>query len=285
MIYCGVSGWAHSDWSSVVYPGVRPRGFHPLEHLAQIFDFVEIDASYSRPLKPEITHLWMNKTERQPNLRFSVQVGQPFTTELKLEEGDVAAFQDGLRPIVRAGKLACLLFRFPWSFRFTRQNRDAVIELRKAFHEYPLAAEFRHTSWSLDEAIGTLMDHRIGFSNIDQPGGVKAMSPAAWVTSGVGYVRLLGRGGADWTDEQAAANYLYTPQELGQWQARIERIASFTNDTYVVFANRTAGKSVVNALQMRTMLMEPAAVPKRRVERVRAMPIPPAAVTVRRLLA
>jgi uncharacterized protein YecE (DUF72 family) len=285
MTYCGVCGWSHPDWNSVVYPALRPRGFHPLEHLAQIFDFVEIDASFERPLRPELTHLWMKKMEPHPNFRFSVQVGRPFTTELAFDENQVKAFKEGVSPIYRARKLGCLLFRFPWSFRFTRENRDAVIALRRAFHEFPLAAEFRHTSWSLDEAVGTLMDFRIGFCNVDQPAGAKAMSPAAWVTAATGYVRLLGRGGEDWTNDQAAANYLYTPHELGQWQARIDRISSFTADTYVVFANSTAGKSVVNALQMRAMLAEPTAVPKRRVERVQAMPIPPAASTIRRLLA
>jgi uncharacterized protein YecE (DUF72 family) len=285
MTYCGVSGWAHPDWNSVVYPAIRPRGFHPLEHLAQVFDFVEVDASYQRPLKPELTRLWMKKLEGNPNFRFSVQVGQPFTTEVCLDEERVNGFKEGLWPIFRAKRLASLLFRFPCSFRFTRQNRDAVIELRRAFHEFPLAAEFRHTSWSLDEAIGTLMDFRIGFCNLDQPAGAKAMSPSAWVTSPIGYVRLLGRGGEDWTDERAASNYLYSPQELGQWQARIERISSFTQDTFVVFANSAAGKSVVNALQMSKMLAEPAAVPKRRVERVEAMPMPSAAPTIHRLLA
>jgi uncharacterized protein YecE (DUF72 family) len=285
MTYCGVSGWAHPDWNSIVYPAVKPRGFHPLEHLARIFDFVEVDASYERPLKPELTQLWMKKMQAHPNFRFSVQVGHPFTTELSLDPQLIKSFREGLAPMVRAKRLACLLFRFPSSFRFTRQNRDSLIELRRAFHEYPLTAEFRHTSWSLDEAIGTLMDFRIGLCNIDQPASAKALSPSAWVTAAIGYIRLLGRGGEDWTNEQAAGNYLYTPQELGQWQARIDRISSFTADTYVVFANSVAGKSVVNAMQMRTMLAEPTAVPKRRVERVQSMPMPSAAPTIRRLLA
>ena len=46
---CGTSGWSHPDWNSVVYPALKPRGFHPLEYLSQHVDMVEIDASFDQP--------------------------------------------------------------------------------------------------------------------------------------------------------------------------------------------------------------------------------------------
>src|SRR5712691_7117092 len=174
---CGTSGWLHADWNSVVYPQAKPRGFHPLEHLSQYLDLVEIDTSFQRPL----------------------------------------------------------------------------------------AAEMRHASWTLDEALGTLMDYRVGFCNVDQPSGVRAMPPDAIITSPIGYVRLLGRNGGDWTEEETAADYLYTPQELGCWQTRIERLRAHTNTTFVVTANHTAGKAVVNALQMKTMLRATTSLLRQRV--------------------
>jgi uncharacterized protein YecE (DUF72 family) len=160
--------------------------------------------------------------------------------------------------------------RFPWSYRFTKENRDFLIELRRAFHEFPLVAEMRHASWMLDEALGTLMDYRIGFCNVDQPRGVRATPPDAIITSPVGYVRLLGRNGDDWTAEETAADYLYTPQELGAWQPRIERLRAHTNATFVVTANHTGGKAVVNALQLKRMLHETTSPLRRRVP-----PMPP----------
>ena len=145
--------------------------------------------------------------------------------------------------------------RFPWSFRFTKENRDFVIEVRRAFHEFPLVAEMRHASWMLDEALGTLMDYRVGFCNVDQPSGVRATPPDAIITSPVGYVRLLGRNGKPTgRRRRLAADYLYTPQELGSWQTRIERLRVHTNATFVVAANQPGGKSGVTAMQLKTML-------------------------------
>ena len=262
---CGTSGWLHPDWNSVVYPPIKPRGFHPLEYLSQHLDLVEIDASFHRPLRPEVSKLWVNKVSQRPNFNFTAVLGRQFTHDRLLDPAAIREFKDGLWPLLHARRLGCLLMRFPWSFRFTKENRDFVIELRRAFHEFPLVAEMRNSSWMLDEALGTLMDYRIGFCNVDQPAGARATAPGATITSGVGYVRLLGRNGKDWTEEEVAADYLYTPQELGAWQDRIERLRAHTSATFVVAANHRGGKAAVNAMQLQAMLRETSSPPRRRV--------------------
>jgi uncharacterized protein YecE (DUF72 family) len=267
---CGTSGWLHPDWNSVVYPPLKPRGFHPLEYLSQHLELVEIDASFQRSLRPEVSKLWLNKVSQNPNFLFSAVLGRQFTHDRRLEPGLIREFKEGLWPLRHARKLGCLLMRFPWSFRFTKENRDFVIDLRRAFHEFPLVAEMRHASWMLDEALGTLMDYRIGFCNVDQPAGARAMPPGATITSSISYVRLLGRKGEDWTAEDSAADYLYTPPELGAWQERIERLRAHTSATFVVAANHPGGKAAVNAMQLQAMLRETSSAPRRRVS-----PIPP----------
>jgi uncharacterized protein YecE (DUF72 family) len=261
---CGTSGWAHADWTGSVYPPVPRRGFHPLEYLSQYVDMVEIDTSFHRPLRPELAKLWLRKVAERPGFVFTAILGKQFTFDRQLAPAAIAAFKDGLWPLRNAGKLGCLLMRFPWSFRFTRENRDFLVELRRAFHEFPLAGEMRHASWTLDEGLGTLMDHRIGFCNVDQPRGARATPPGSIITSPIGYVRLLGRNGDDWTDDNAAANYLYTPQELGLWQGRVERVANHTTATFVVAANHFGGKAAVNAMQLKAMLGEGATPLRRR---------------------
>src|SRR6185436_19946718 len=118
-----------------------------LEHLAQHLDLVEIDCSFSQPLRPELSKLWIAKVSQRPNFMFSVVLGRQFTHDRALDADSIRTFKDGLWPLRSAGKLGCLLMRFPWSFRFTRENRDFVIDLRRAFHEFPLVAEMRHASW------------------------------------------------------------------------------------------------------------------------------------------
>jgi len=260
MIHCGASGWMRPDWAGVVYPRLKPRGFHPLEYLAHCVDLVEVEG----PLRPELVRLWLSRISHNRQFTFTVVLDRAFTHERTLDAGAIRQFNDALWPLGHAGRLGAVLMRFPWSFRFTRENRDFLIELRRTFHEFPLAAELRHASWTLDEALGTLMDYRIGFCNVDQPAGARALRPSSIVTSPVGYVRLLGRAGGDWTDEEAAADYLYAPPELGEWQRHIERLAAHTTATFVVAANSVAGKSVINAMQLRAMLREATTAPPQR---------------------
>jgi uncharacterized protein YecE (DUF72 family) len=253
IIRCGTSGWSYPDWDSVIYPTVKPRGFHPLEHLAKNLDAVEIESSFHQALRPELVSLWIRKTECNPNFQFSALLGRQFTFDRNLDADAVAEFKNGLWPLLNAGKMGCVLMRFPWSFRFTKENREFLIETRRTFHEFPLVAEMRHSSWMLDEALGTLMDYRVGFCNVDQSEGIRAMQPSAIVTSPVGYTRLTGRGG-DWTSEDGSPAYLYSPQELGGWQARMERVGAHTSRSFVILANHLGGRAAINALQLKSML-------------------------------
>lgn len=264
MIRCGTSGWAHPDWDTIVFPRIKPRGFHPLEFLSHHFDFLEIDTANGRLPRPELSRVWLKMTAHKPEFVFTAVLAEPFTTAKQLEPEAVQRYKEGLWPLLLANKIGCLLMRFPWSFRFNKENRDFLIAMRRTFHEFPLAAELRHESWTYDEALGVLMDHRVGFCNIDQPAGLRATPAKSWITAPVGYVRLLGRGGTDWTNDEAAADYLYSSMELAKWLPRIDRLGVHTTNTYVVMANSRQGKAVVNALQLNAMLRDCSSAPKRR---------------------
>lgn len=251
---CGLAGWHYPHWDRVVYPSPKPRHFHPLDYLAHFFDVLEVNTSFYQNLRPEVSHLWAQKVAHLPNFRFTVKLHRQFTHDREMTPEAVAAFEAGLVPLNRAGKLGCVLMQFPWSFRFTEENREYFIRLRRAFHRYPLVAEMRHSSWMCQEALGTFIDYHVGFANIDQPEYIKAMPPTAYLTSGTGYIRLHGRNSQQWFRSQRS-DYLYSPEQLMEWKQRIERVRTFASDTYVIFTNDAGGKSVVNALQMQTMLL------------------------------
>jgi uncharacterized protein YecE (DUF72 family) len=94
------------------------------------------------------------------------------------------------------------------------------------------------------------------------------MPPTAFLTSGIGYVRLHGRnphnslGGydrpRDQRDQKVARmrqhDYLYSEVELAEWVKRIEHVGRYAESTFVVFNNDAEAKSVVNALQLRAMV-------------------------------
>ncbi len=117
-----------------------------------------------------------------------------------------------------------------------------------------------------EEAVGTFLDYKVGFCNIDQPEYTRAMPPTALLTSGIGYVRLHGRnpsnalgsyarglpgGNAPYAARLRQHDYLYNQAELAAWTNRIEHVARFAERTFVVFNNDAGGKSFVNALQLR----------------------------------
>lgn len=258
---CGPAGWSYAHWNGIVYPSPKPRSFHPLEHLADFFDSVEINTSFHQPLRPEVTRLWLKKVAGNPEFMFTVKMHRAFTHERLLCSASLAAFKEGLWPLLRSGRLGCVLMQFPWSFRFTGENRAHLINLRRAFHEFPLVAELRHSSWMADEALGTLIDYRVGFCNIDQPQHSGTMPPTAFLTSAVGYVRLHGQNSRTWLSEyidpgETASQgcYLYSSKQLEDWKTRIDKIRKYSDRVFVITNNDGAGMSVVNALQIQAML-------------------------------
>ena len=260
-LYIGTAGWAYPHWNGVVYPKSRTPWNHPLDVICKYLDLIEINSSFYQFLRPELVRLWARKVESNPRFLFTAKLHQRFTHARILDPKEIATFKDGLLPLLKSKQLGAVLMQFPWSFRFTGENRDFFIRLRRAFYEFPLVAEMRHDSWMAEEAIGTFLDYRVGFCNIDQPEYTRAMPPTAFLTSGVGYVRLHGRNpkNALGAFEKDAArlrqhDYLYSDAELAEWSRRIEQIQRFADSTFVVFNNDAGGKSFVNALQLRALM-------------------------------
>lgn len=258
---CGPSGWTHPNWDKLVYPKPHSRGFHALEYLSRYFDTAEISSSFVEMPKPEISRLWLRKIAANPQFMLTAKLHRQFTHDRLVDQTAVKQFREGLRPLLDAGRMGALLMQFPWSFRFTAENREFFIKLRRTFHEFPLVAEMRHESWMRDEALGTLIDYRVGFCNIDQPQYTKAMPPTSLLTSSIGFVRLHGRNCFNWYQEFPEAgqmaqryDYLYSANELEDWAQRIQHLQKFAATTYVVMNNDVGAKSVVNALQLQSML-------------------------------
>lgn len=249
----GLSGFQHPDWKGLVYPKEAAIRRHALETLARFTDAVELD----RLPRPETAQVWLHSVRENPRFQFTALLPRQFTYQRDLSAHGIAAFKQGLWPLHKAGRLGAVVLQFPWAFRYNQENREFLIRVRRSFHEFPLVAEFRHEHWSLDEALGTLIDYRIGLVNLDQPAYFRAMPPTAFLTSSVAYVRLHGRLGRESFQEYEAPApppYLYTRGELEEWRPRIERLASHAGRTFVIAANSAGARSAVNALQLHALL-------------------------------
>lgn len=256
-IHVGVSGWHRSDWDDSVFAGLSRRQ-HRIDRLLPYVEVLEIQQTAEEPLKPEIARLWMKKAAANPRLRLTAVLGHRFTKDRDLSPGAVEAWKAGLLPLQREGCLAALMLEFPWAFRFNRENRDFLIELRRNFHEFRLAGEFLHESWLSEEALAILAKYRISFVNVDQPAYFRGLPPASVLTTSTGLVRLHGRSSPDAYREfgrrASAQPFLYSLDELEEWQPRLARLAAAAKECLVIFTNAQAGACLVNSLQLGEIL-------------------------------
>ncbi|WNG32989.1 DUF72 domain-containing protein [Archangium violaceum] len=262
MIRIGPAGWSYDDWAGVVYPKPKPRGFDPLAFLAGYFDALELNTSFYRPISRRNAELWVERTDFNPDFRFTAKLWRRFTHERNAvwTADEVSQTREGLDTLHDAERLGAVLAQFPWSFRNNEENRDWLDEIVTTFSDWPLVLEVRHESWNVPDVFAELAERGVGFVNIDQPLFHNSIAPSARATSSVGYVRVHGRNYRNWFSKTANAmeryDYLYSAKELKPWAERTKEIAEHprVSDVYVVTNNHVRGKGIANAMMLQTML-------------------------------
>lgn len=260
-IRIGPAGWSYKDWEGVVYPQKPGAKFDSLEYLARFFNTIEINSSFYRPFTVAVAKSWAGRVAAAADFTFTAKLYRVFTHERgKATDADETQVRAGMDALAAAGKLGAVLLQFPWSFKNTDEERVYLTKLLARFREYPLVVEVRHSSWNNPQIYEWLEELGVGVCNVDQPLFEKSVKPAAVTTSPIGYVRLHGRNYQDWFREKAPRddryNYLYSPDELEPWIARIKEIAKKTKESYVITNNHFRGQAVVNALEMKAVLNE-----------------------------
>ncbi len=262
MIRFGVAGWDYKDWWGPVYPATRPKGFDPLSYLARYFDAIEINSSFYRPPAPKSAASWAERVAHNARFAFTAKLWRRFTHERDeaWSRSDVQAVRDGLAPLRDAGRLGCILVQFPWSFKRESASREWLDDVLRAFQDFPLAVEVRHSSWNEPEFYAGLVERGIAIVNIDQPVFAKSITPDAKVTGTVGYVRLHGRNYENWFRENAESHerydYFYTKGELEGWLERIHEVARQAREVYVITNNHYVGQAAANAAMLKKLYGE-----------------------------
>jgi uncharacterized protein YecE (DUF72 family) len=256
----GPAGWSYPDWSGYVYPSRRGKDFYEATFLSQFFDTIEINTSFYQPIRPDHAAAWLDRVSANPSFLFTAKLWQRFTHEPTATAEDERNVRAGFDVLNDAGKLGAVLLQFPFSFHKSPETSAHLSALLKRFADYPLVVELRHSTWQTQDTLSLLRDHNAGFCNIDQPIIGHSMTPTAQYTSPLGYVRFHGRRYDTWFSDDPKLpaheryNYLYSPEELQPWAARIQEVQRHTRDVYVVTNNHYQGKAVVNALQLLSIL-------------------------------
>jgi uncharacterized protein YecE (DUF72 family) len=258
--YIGTAGWSYEDWKGIVYPAVTERGFHPLTYLAALVNIVEVNSTFYRPPVLSLSLLWIKRLVDFPDFLLAVKAHQAFTHERRnWSQKDVDVFKLGIEPLRTQGRLAALLFQFPWSFSHSEPNVAYLLRIFRAFAGYPMTVEVRHSSWDQPDFYRLLGENRVCFCNIDQPLIGRSLGPSARVTvRDFSYVRLHGRNCRDWFREGAGRddryNYLYSNEELDDWVERIKDLGRNTDKVFVITNNHYRGQALANALQIKNKI-------------------------------
>lgn len=252
MIRFGTSGFSYEDWIGPVYPADLPKRKW-LPFYSQEFDTVELNVTYYRVPSAKIVAGWVERTPE--NFLFSLKANKSMTHERS--DPDFETFRAGIEPLVRSGKLACVLAQFPYSFHPTSENIDYLRRLRSGMSEIPTVIEFRDQAW-VKQATFTLLEALdFGFCAVDEPRLRGLMPPVVRASGPVSYVRFHGRNAEKWWKHEHAwerYDYTYSDQELEEWIPKIQDLDSEEALVLVYANNHFRGQSIDTIRKLREML-------------------------------
>src|SRR5262245_35892819 len=256
----GTSGWSYppntgpGSWTGIFYPLSKTD---ELKFYSRFFNTVEVNSTFYRPCNPKTAENWVKRTP--PEFEFTVKVWQQFTHKKGdwLAE-DIAVFKEGIRPLVEAKKLGCLLFQFPASFKHSAEEQDKLKSLLELFPDCLKAVELRHRSW--DDALPMLKSFNAVPAFIDEPKFKDSIRQDFESTGGpILYLRLHGRRFEKWWRHEhrnERYDYLYKPEELQPYTIRLRSVLQNKDiqRAYIFFNNHPGAKAVANAVMMRAQL-------------------------------
>jgi uncharacterized protein YecE (DUF72 family) len=286
----GTSGWNYPSgkgtWNGVFYPKPRPKGFDELSFYAEHFDTVEVNSTFYGQPRVDVTRAWAERTPR--GFEFSVKLYQKFTHPRMFKErvvgglpeelrdasdaitalvrpnqADLDEFRRGIEPLAASGKLGALLAQFPASFKETPASRESLIELLRAFRDYPVAVELRHKSWSdqIGETLTMLNGFGAAWVQIDEPKFRFSIRQNYLPNvEGFYYMRLHGRNVKNWWKHDKSEDrydYLYSGEELKEFSETAGAAKRLVKKLYLYTNNHFSAKSVANAAMIRQQLGEP----------------------------
>jgi uncharacterized protein YecE (DUF72 family) len=237
----GCSGWQYADWRERFYPkGLPQRRW--LEHYAQTFDTVEVNATFYRLAKPDAVAQWLEQTP--PDFLFAVKGSQYLTHMKRLldRERGLQRFYASIAPLAASPKLGPVLWQLPPTFRRDDERLDAWLEALKRFPSARHAVEFRHETWFDPAVYGILHAHGAALAIGDDPRRVPVPQV---VTAEWSFVRFhhghRGRRGN------------YAESELREWSARVADLAGH-GPVFCYFNNDWEGFAVANARRLKRLL-------------------------------
>jgi len=237
-ILIGTSGWSYDEWRGKFYPPDLPKS-RWLEYYAEIFQTVEINATFYRSFKETTYRKWYERSPQR--FKFVLKAPKWITHRKRLDDvdEDIKVFSNSVS--VLGDKFGLTLMQLPPGLEYEPER------LRKALLAFDdpatVAVEFRSSRWIRDETKQILIDTGSVFCIVDSPTSEKV----DWITSSTAYIRLHGR--KSWYD------YDYSHKELEEIGRMIERlVCSGAERVYVFFNNDIGAHAPKNGIVLKEIV-------------------------------
>jgi uncharacterized protein YecE (DUF72 family) len=248
-----------------------------LQHYAEQFDTVELNASYYALPSPDAAAAWARRTP--PGFVFHVkafgmmtrhpvraeQLPADLRGEAPVDErgrvdhpsrelrGEVfTRFRAALEPLREAGKLGGILMQFPSYVTLKPASLEYLEWAKERLGGDEMMVEFRHRSWlepaNAERTLSFLRSLGATYVMVDAPhtGARNLVPTVVAATSETAYLRLHGRNADTWNVRGRSAaerfDYLYSHDELAEWSEPLRELSSLSARTYAMFNNN--GRSV-----------------------------------------
>lgn len=238
-LHVGTSGWSYDHWTGVLYdPGLPPA--RRLARYVEAFGTVEVNATFYRWPRAVTFARW--REQLPAGFRFTVKAPRGLTHARRLADPQVWAerITEGWREL--GDRAGVLLLQLPPGMARDDGRLDTVLGCLPA--DIPVAVEFRHPSWHVEEVFGLLERHGAAYCVMSG-----AHLPCVLrVTTGFAYVRLHGPS-HDWLYAGS-----YSDDDLSWWADRVREWQGAGTEVWAYFNNDGDGHAVRDAWRLRDRL-------------------------------
>jgi uncharacterized protein YecE (DUF72 family) len=274
VIRVGTCSWADESFSKAWYPKGVKSG-ERLAYYAERFDVVEVNSTFYRLPDEALVARWARMLPEGFVMHvkaFGLMTRHPVRLDALPDDlhGEVEADQRGrvdrpsrevraevfrrflaaLEPLREAGRLGGILMQFPPYVVPKPRSYEYLEWTGEQLEGYESLVEFRHKAWFEDpaEPLAFLEQHGLTYVTVDAPPDVIPLVVAR--TSGTAYVRFHGRNRGTWFKRTGSTaerfDYLYSPEELGEWAGVLRGLESEAEVVYAMFNNngRSGGGEV-----------------------------------------
>jgi uncharacterized protein YecE (DUF72 family) len=213
-LFAGTSGFAYRQWKPGFYPE-KLKSADMLRYYARHLPSVEINNTFYRMPSARLVAGWRDETPE--SFSFALKAPQRITHVAKLADvaDPLARFLEAARAL--GSRLGCILFQCPPWLRYEAKRLDDFLASLPSGGER-FAMEFRHPSWSNEEARGKLAARGVAWCTVD---GDEAEPAIETTTPEFVYLRL----------RRAA----YDDRSLAAWAERLRPLLARGADAYVYF--------------------------------------------------